>query len=116
MISAAVCLAAIVVALPVAFDRIATANLRHHLQAVANQVAVATLLAADLGDEDALRRALAVSGIGDEMLVSSLRRYETGGGRASEVVITQAVRSPIGFLYSGDVATLEVTGRAITWR
>jgi hypothetical protein len=112
----AVVLTALILALPVALDRIATASLRSDLQAVADRIAVATLFALDMPDEEALRLALAANGVDDGSLVSSLRRYEADGGRASEVVISRPVRSPISFLFPGADPTLEVTGRAITWR
>ena len=114
--AAAICVSAAIVTLPVALDRITTASLRNHLQTLADEVAVAALFAGDLPDAEALEMALAANGVSDDRLVSSLRRYETGGGRASEVVISRPVRSSMPFLTAQAGTTLEVTGRAITWK
>lgn len=89
---------------------------QYQLQARADRLALATLLSHETDDALALEYAGQSDGISLGQFSGSLRRYQSGDARASEVLLTTRHAPPLNLPGSRQPVDVEATGKAMTWR
>ncbi|WP_146215637.1 hypothetical protein [Hoeflea marina] len=116
VVGVAVAVCALALLTPLTLNWISAHAARGKLQALADTLALSTLLSDGDDDDAVLETAMAAIGPRTQDLSPTLRRYRVDGLRTSEVVIACRYTPPIPFLYTDAIDTVEVTGRAITWQ
>lgn len=106
----------IIVVSVITLNRISLETAHARLQAMADTLALATLLSPLSNDDEALRQAGIAAGLDLGTLSPSLRRYRSSGANASEVVLAATYAPPFALPGREHGVQLEVTGKAITWR